>query len=142
MKQTLMKAMGIACLTVLMAVSCTKVENVFDETSWQGEYPVQLENGTTGEMEDHVATIALSFQHNGTDCTVETGVVGLYAANRVWYEVQWSGKNTFSLVQSQGGQSLTIYSGKISGDEMALEAWNCDSVAYSCSLRRRYNEPK
>ena len=81
------KVMGITFL-VAMTICCSKVENVYDESSWQGEYPVQMENGTTGEMEDHVATIALSFEHNGTGCLVETGVVGLYAANRVRYEVR------------------------------------------------------
>lgn len=125
---------GIVCLTL---VSCSKERlNIYSDSAWAGEYPVQTENGTTGELEDHIGTIILYFRHGGEACTLETGIVGLYAANRIKYEARWSGETQFALYSSSGGQSLLCYSGRISNGILTLQALNCDGVAATYELTR------
>lgn len=125
---------NVICLTL---VSCSKESpNYYTHSMWSGEYPIQTVNGTTGEIEDHTGTMTLYFQQSEADCIVETGIVGLYAANRIRYEARWSGKTQFSLYSYSGGESMLCYSGTISEGELTLMAINCDSVAATYKLSR------
>ena len=130
-------AVAITSVIILTLVSCSKESrNVYSNSAWSGEYPIQTENGTTGELEDHTGVMTLYFQHDGLDCIVETGIKGLYAANRIKYEARWSGENQFALYSSSGGQSLLCYSGTISGGVLTLQVLNCDGVAATYELTR------
>lgn len=127
-------ALGALCLT---GVSCNKPEEAnYSDSYWGGEYPLQMQNGTTGELEEHTGTIVLEFTRSGNGCIVETGVVGLYAVNRVSFEARWSDSASFALYRHAGGQSLLEYSGTIKRDQMLLEALNCDSVAATYALKK------
>ena len=133
--KTMMKVAAVAA-GVLCLASCTKERTDMEEYYWMGEYPVQTVNGTTGETEDHTGYIVLYFEKEGTECIVETGISGLIAANRVTYWVQWNSENSFTLFETAGGQSLSYYSGVISGNAMELDFLNCDGIARTCSLSR------
>ena len=128
---------GVMCLTL---VSCSKESrDAYSNYVWCGEFPVQTENGTTGEREDHtgtIITIMLQFRHGGNECILDTGIAGLFAVNRRKFEVRWSGKDHFALYSYSGHQSLHEYSGTIKSETMALQALNCDSVAATYELSR------
>ena len=125
---------GIVCLTL---VSCSKERlNIYSDSAWAGEYPVQTENGTTEELEDHTGYIMLQFLNNGIECTIYTGISGMIGTNCRKFEARWSGKDSFALYRSSGHQSLLEYSGTITGDKMTLQALNCDSVAATYELSR------
>ena len=130
-------AVAITSVIILTLVSCSKESrNVYSNSAWSGEYPIQTENGTTGELEDHTGVMTLYFQHDGLDCIVETGIAGLYAVNRIKYEARWSGETQFALYSSSGGQSLLGYSGTICGGILTLQVLNCDGVAATYELTR------
>ena len=117
--------------------TCTKVETApYADYVWTGEYPVKIQNGTTGEMEDHTGVIMLQFLNGGIECIVETGISGMISCNRSKFEARWSGKDSFALYRSSGHQSLLEYSGTITGEKMTLQALNCDSVAATYELSR------
>ena len=125
---------GIVCLTL---VSCSKGRlNIYSDSAWAGEYPVQTENGTTGELEDHTGYIMLQFLNNGIECTIYTGISGMIGTNCRKFEARWSGKDSFALYRTSAHQSLLEYSGTITGDKMTLQALNCDSVAATYELSR------
>ena len=125
---------GILCL---MCVACTKEEtDPYSDYVWTGEYPIKIQNGATGEREDHTGTIMLQFLHGGNECILDTGIAGLFAVNRRKFEVRWSGKDQFALYSYSGHQSLHEYSGTIKSETMALQALNCDSVAATYELSR------
>ena len=125
---------GIVCLTL---VSCSKERlNIYSDSAWAGEYPVQTENGTTEELEDHTGYIMLQFLNNGIECTIYTGISGMIGTNCRKFEARWSGKDSFALYRTSGHQSLLEYSGTITGDKMTLQALNCDSVAATYELSR------
>lgn len=125
---------GVLCLTLFC---CSKERlNAYSDSVWTGEYPIQTENGTTGEWEDHTGIMTLYFQHSGLDCIVETGIAGLYAVNRTKYETRWSAETQFALYSSAGGQSLLCYSGTINGGLLSLQALNCDGIAATYTLSR------
>ena len=130
--KVIIAVLGVLCLGF---AACSKVEtNPYSDYVWTGEYPIQTQNGTTGEMEDHTGVIMLQFLNNGIECIVDTGIVGMVGINRRKFEARWSGKESFSLYRISGGQSLLEYMGTISGDIMLLEALNCDSVAATYEL--------
>ena len=128
---------GVMCLTL---VSCSKESrDAYSDYVWCGEFPVQTENGTTGEREDHtgtIITIMLQFRHGGNECILDTGIAGLFAVNRRKFEVRWSGKDHFALYSYSGHQSLHEYSGTIKSETIDLQALNCDSVAATYELSR------
>lgn len=125
---------GFLCLAF---AACTKVgADPYSDYAWAGEYPIKTLNGTTGDMEDHSGVIMLQFLNSGIECIVDTGISGLFALNRRKFEVRWSGKDSFALYRSSGGQSLLVYSGTITGEKMTLQALSCDSVAATYELQR------
>ena len=125
---------GVICLTL---VSCSKESmNVYSDYVWCGEFPIQTVNGTTGETEDHTGTIMIQFLNSGNECVIYTGISGLMAANRIKYEVRWSGKDNFALYSYSGHQSLHEYSGTIKGETMDLQALSCDGIAATYELSR------
>lgn len=126
-----------AAALCLACASCSKSDkNPYGNSIWTGEYPTQTQNGTTGEIEDHTGSICLYFQKDGEECTVETGIVDLYAVNRTTYEARWSDMHHFSLYSAAGGQELHCYSGEIGGGKLMLQALNCDGVAATYELHR------
>lgn len=126
--------LGVLCLAV---AACTKVEtDPYSDYVWTGEYPIKTQNGTTGEMEDQTGVIMLQFLNGGIECIVDTGIAGMISANRRKFEARWSGKESFALYRSSGGQSLLEYMGSISGDKMTLKVLGCDSVAATYELSR------
>ena len=125
---------GVMCLTL---VSCSKESrDAYSDYVWCGEFPVQTENGTTGEREDHTGTIMLQFLHGGNECILDTGITGLFAVNRRKFEVRWSEKDQFALYSYSGNQSLHEYSGTIKNETMDLQALNCDGIAATYALSR------
>ena len=127
-------AVSVLCLTF---VACTKEEtDPYSNYVWTGEFPIETQNGTTGEMEEHTGVIMLQFLNSGNECIVDIGIAGLFGMNRMKFEARWSGKESFALYRSSGGQSLLEYTGIISGDKMKLEVLNCDSVAACYNLSR------
>ena len=128
---------AIASVICLTLVSCTKESrDAYSDYVWCGEYPVKTENGTTGEMENHTGTIMLQFLNSGNECIIDTGIVGLIAANRRKFEVRWSGKDSFALYSYSGHQSLLEYTGTIRSETIELQALNCDSIAVTYELSR------
>lgn len=129
-------AVSVLCLA---CVSCSQKEDVTNEYApswWRGEYAVQIENATTGTLEDHTALMELDFLDNGKEGWIIIGVPGVSEFVRSEYEVRWSSGNQFTFYSSAGDQSLLCYSGTISGTEMTLKALNCDSVAATYKLSR------
>ena len=127
-------AFGFLCMTI---AACTKVEtDSYSDYAWTGEYPIKMQNGTTGEMEDHTGVIMLQFLNNGIECIIYTGISGMIGTNCRKFEARWSGKDHFALYRSSGGQSLLELSGTITGEKMTLQALNCDSVAATYELSR------
>ncbi len=137
-----MKSIDIVIIAVLGVLflgcaACTKVEtDPYSDFVWTGEYPIKTQNGTTGEMEDQTGVIMLQFLNGGIECIVDTGIAGMISANRRKFEARWSGKESFALYRSSGGQSLMEYMGTISGDIMTLKVLNCDSIAATYELSR------
>lgn len=56
--------------------------------------------------------------------------------NRTKYDVNWSSFYSFSLSQTQADQTIVSYSGKIKGNAMSLDAYNCDGIAQTYSLKK------
>ena len=130
-------AVAITSVIILTLVSCSKEsQNVYSNSAWSGEYPIQTVNGTTGELENHTGVIMLQFLNNGIECTIYTGISGMIGTNYRKFEARWSGKDSFALYRTSGHQSLLEYSGTITGDKMTLQALNCDSVAATYELSR------
>ena len=130
-------AVAITSVIILTLVSCSKEsQNVYSNSAWSGEYPIQTVNGTTGELENHTGVIMLQFLNNGIECTIYTGISGMIGTNCRKFEARWSGKDSFALYRTSGHQSLLEYSGTITGDKMTLQALNCDSVAATYELSR------
>ena len=110
-------AVSVLCMT---CASCTQKDEIIKEYApswWRGEYAVQIENATSGALEDHTALMELDFLEDGKEGWVISG-------------------NQFAFYSSAGDQSLLCYSGTISGTEMTLKALNCDSVAATYKLSR------
>lgn len=88
---------------------------------YYGEFPVEMTNGTTGEIEAHTMVMAVYFWHSQMECYVETGIAGLYSANRIIYEVRWDNGKDFSLYDRWGDASRgPRYVGFVEGDKMVL----------------------
>ena len=67
---------------------------------------------------------------------VETGIVGLIATNRPNYSVKWYSNDTFSLFETQGGQTIQYYSGTMaSSSTMSFEFLSCDKAEKTVELR-------
>lgn len=132
-----LKVALVALLCVLIS-SCEKKtqEFVYADVVWNGSYPVQMQNGTTNEMEDHTAVISLTFINNLQDCIVETGIEGLLAMNRTQYKVDWSGlgHSNFVLYQTAANQVILCYSGQIGATKMTLDILSCDKVERTVEL--------
>jgi len=129
-------AVSVLCMT---CASCTQKDEIIKEYApswWRGEYAVQIENATSGALEDHTALMELDFLEDGKEGWVITGIPGVSEFVRSEYEVRWSSGNQFAFYCSAGDQSLLCYSGTISGTEMTLKALNCDSVAATYKLSR------
>jgi len=129
-------AVSVLCMT---CASCTQKDEIIKEYApswWRGEYAVQIENATSGALEDHMALMELDFLEDGKEGWVITGIPGVSEFVRSEYEVRWSSGNQFAFYSSAGDQSLLCYSGTISGTEMTLKALNCDSVAATYKLSR------
>ena len=137
MKRTdkvVLAVLGILCL---MCAACTKeITDPYSDYVWTGEYPIKTQNGTTGELEDHIGVIMLQFVNSGIECIVDTGMAGMIGMNRIKFETRWSGKDRFALYRSSGGQSLLEFMGTISEEKMTLKALNCDSIAATYELSR------
>ncbi|MCQ2161516.1 MAG: hypothetical protein MJY97_10610 [Bacteroidales bacterium] len=128
---------GIA-LSCALFTSCAKEESSskYESVLWIGNYPTQTQNNDTKEMEEHTACISLQFARSGLECIVERGIVGMYSINRIIYEVKWYSKNTFTLCETQGGQTIQYYSGTIKGNKMSFEFLSCDKVERTIELEK------
>lgn len=114
-------------LLALFAVSCSKEQNLGDSV-WTCEYPIQTQNGTTKELEDHTATMSIAFSSDITTAQLMTSIAGMYAANMRICDVEWRNKNKTSfyltvLTDSSNGYN---YSGSISGKTMHLKDLKAD----------------
>lgn len=128
---------GVALIFVLSS-SCTKEDSAsaFESVFWSGTYPVQMLNNDTKEMEDHTGCTTLQFCRSGLECIVDTGIVGMFANNRSFYEVKWYSKENFTLCKTQGGQTIQYYSGTIKGNKMSFEFLSCDKVERTIELEK------
>lgn len=125
----------------MLTTSCNKDPNPNSFDVWSGTYTVQMLNNDTKEMEDHLACITLEFGNKRRECTVYLGIMGgLLATNRIIYEVKWYSKDTFSLCETKGGQTIQYYSGSITGGKMKFEFLSCDKVERTVELERIYLE--
>ena len=70
------RIIGFLALALVLAVSCTKQNDTYEDTLWCGAYPAQTLNGTTGELEDQTAVILLQFRSGGQTCSVSTAMWG------------------------------------------------------------------
>lgn len=128
-------------LSCALLSSCSKNEpsspsSLYGSSIWAGNYPAQLQNNDTGEFEDHTACISLEFNEDASECVVMTGIVGLLGTNRSKYSVKWYSKETFSLCETQGGQTIQYYSGTmVSSSTMSFEFLSCDKVERTVELR-------
>lgn len=136
----LIRTLFLAAWIGVLAISCNEIEDNYDNSVWAGEYPIQVQNGTTGEMEDQTAVITLGFHDDGLKCSMMHGIAGMYGMSLVKYDVQWTSGVTFSLTKTAGGQTMTCYSGTVSGNKMSLDALSCDQVAGSYVLYRLLEE--
>ena len=117
--KVVLAVLGILCL---MCVACTKeITDPYSDYVWTGEYPIKTQNGTTGELEDHIGVIMLQFVNSGIECIVDTGIAGMIGMNRIKFEARWSGKDRFALYRVE---------------KMTLKALNCDSIAATYELSR------
>ena len=125
----------IAALAVIgaLAASCTDFDDsgeLYGGTMWSGEYVIVDGN----QLYSHVGKIEMFFVPGYNQCSVAFGYKGYSVFTAEWYEVRWTRKNRFSLYSTSGGQSLPCFSGAIFGDNMKLQALNCDSVASTYEL--------
>ena len=136
MKLTKIIAIIFIALCCVMFHSCTKAEpsQPFGSSIWSGHYPVQMLNNDTKEMEDHTACISLEFSHSGYECTVVTGIVGMYATSRTNYDVKWYSELNFSLSVSKSGQTIVSYGGTINDKLMSLNFLSCDKIERTIEL--------
>lgn len=137
------RRIALATLGALcMLSSCTLDDQMAIPTPvWEGEFKVQMINGSTGETEDHVGDIFVYFRNEKLQCVVEKSIRGLFAGNRYVYETRWAedGK-TFDLVQTYGEHVLRVYDGALEGDAMTLN-WYDDKgdIAGTYQLKKRKN---
>ena len=140
MKTTRIIAIISVALCVILS-SCSKNEpsspsSLYGSSFWAGNYPTQLENNDTGELDDYTACISLQFNGDASECMVETGIVGLLATNRTNYSAKWYSNETFTLYETQGGQTTQYYSGTMtSSSTMSFEFLSCDKVERTVELR-------
>ena len=135
--RTFHRIIGLIAFAGILTVSCTKTDtNIFDGTIWSGTFPAQTQNGTTGELEDQTGVIILEFLDDGLVCYVSHGLLGLISMNRTKYDVNWSSLYSFSLSQTQADQTIVSYSGLIKGNAMSLDAYNCDGISRTYSLKQ------
>lgn len=138
----LLKTIAVALSCILLPSCSDEDESIYDDYLWRGNYSVQLENNDTGELVDGTATISLKFQNSGTTCRVSTGIAGMYAGNMTFYDVKWYSKDTFTLSETEAGQTIQYYSGTIKGEKMYLDFLSCDKVERTVELTKgeKYNE--
>lgn len=134
----------LAALIGMMAVSCNEIEDSYDNSAWSGKYPILTQNGTTGEMEERTGIIRLSFHDGALKCKMMHGIAGMYADMyhdmSLKYDVHWSSGVSFSLTKTTGDQTMTCYTGTISGNKMSLDALSCDQVAQTYVLYKLLEE--
>ena len=118
--------------------SCEKEEraSAFHFASWYGTYPMQELNNDTNEIEESTAYISLQFCNSGLECIVNTGIMGMIANMKRTYDVKWYSKETFTLSESNGGQTIHYYSGNINGSKMSFEFLSCDKVERTIVLEK------
>lgn len=128
-------AVSVLCLA---CVSCSQKEDVTNEYApswWRGEYAVQIENATTGTLEDHTALMELDFLENGKDVWIITGIPEIADFERHGYEAHWVAKNQFT-IRLYGWQSNFSYSGTIRDGIMTLQLLSVDTVVQTYELSR------
>ena len=104
-------------LAGMLAVSCATFDDDYGDSSWYGEYPWQ--DHIEGAM---TAVIMLQFRDGGQRCVVTEGIIGAIGFSAEMYDVQWSARDSFRLMQMTEGQTIEFYAGRIRGKKMVLEA--------------------
>lgn len=128
-------------LSCTLLPSCSKEDSSspasqYGSSVWAGNYATQTLNNDTGEFEDQTACITLEFNEDASDCAVITSAVGLIGMNKIRYSVKWYSNKSFSLYETQGGQTIQYYSGKmLSSSTMSFEFLSCDKVEKTVELR-------
>ena len=136
--KTILRQCRVWAVIGLIAVACADFDDSAELSGgsmWSGEYGIERYDGN--DHHSDVGVIQLFFVPDGKKCSVAFGYFGykgycVFTAE--WYEVRWTRKNRFSLYSTSGGQSLPCFSGAIFGDNMKLQALNCDSVASTYEL--------
>ena len=136
MKLTRFFAVICTALACILSSSCTKGEaaSAYKSSMWSGNYTIQVLNNDTNDMEECTASVFLQFSSSGHECTVETGIIGMYAINKSTYDVKWYSTDTFALCETNGGQTIQYYSGTIKGGKMSFEFLSCDKVERTVEL--------
>lgn len=99
-----LKLFGVLVLVGILASSCSKLGNVYDETTWYGK------TGTN-------ASLTLRFTDNAQICLVSYNPgEDVISAE---FHVEWTSKDAFKLVFKEGEQPM--YSGVISSDVLTLD---------------------
>lgn len=120
----------ITFLTVMGLMACS--DNEKDATGvagteWYGSHVVTTITNE-GAEETHTASLGLLFSEDGTSCTVETGIEGLLAANRVTKCVIYYPDTHTILLTDSPESSRTEYQGVIEGECMQVQCLASDHL--------------
>ena len=128
----------IALALCALLASCSKNEpsspsSLYGSSFWACNYTAQIPDNELGE--NHY--ISLQFNTDASDCEVETSIVGQPSSiNRTKYSVKWNSNDTFTLFETQGGQTIQYYCGTmVSSSTMSLDLLSCDKVERTVELR-------
>ena len=117
--KTLRTIVIAACLG-MMAISCTAFNDDYAGSSWYGEYYA----GQDDILGNLIYITTLYFWDDNPVCTVTEGVKGAIGFSSEKYNVQWSSRNAFSLMQTAEGQTVVSYTGEITGKKMTLDVFS------------------
>ena len=119
----LLQLMGAIVCIGLLAVSCTKLGTDYDGSIWVAN---------TGD-ESH---IKLTICEGGQQCIIKRREGCLEFVDK--FDVKWSSRNGFKVLDSPSGTNSILYSGVIKGESLSLSEYNGDSVSATYELERRY----
>jgi len=86
---------------------------------WEGEFKVQMINGSTGETEDHVGDIFVYFRNGNLQCVVEKSIRGLFAgmdlAAGPGKYIVFHADRPFLYLISEKSSGAVLFAGRYSG---------------------------
>lgn len=118
----------VAFLTVTGLTACSDDDGTdLGGTEWYGKKEVTTVTDE-GVEETHTAYLGFIFSKDGTSCTVETGIEGLLAANRVAKHVIYYPETQTVLLTESPVASRTDYQGVIKDGCMQVTSYVGDDM--------------